>query len=61
MKLREWLKKNKMSQEKFSKLLKTDQAHISKLVNGKVRPTMDTMELIEAKTKNEVTLRDWML
>ncbi len=59
MTLREYLKKRKMTQAEFAKLISSDQAHVSELVNGKTRPSIRTTLLIHKATKGTVSLMDW--
>ncbi len=60
MKLKSWLQKQQMSQTAFAKLIKTDQAHVSNLVTGKVLPSMVTLEAVFKATGGEVSFHDWV-
>lgn len=60
MKLKAWLKKEKMSQVAFAKLIESDQAHVSDLVNGKVLPSLLTVSAIAEATKGKVEFTDWI-
>lgn len=60
MKLIDWLKQQKMTQEAFGTLIASDQGHISDLVRGKVRPRLESVARIESVTKGAVTVQDWM-
>ncbi len=60
MRLKKWLKEHQMSQAAFAKVIRTDQAHVSDLVNGKVSPKMDTVFAIEKATKGDVAYVDWV-
>lgn len=60
MKLGEWLKQEKLTQEAFGTLIASDQGHVSDLVRGKVRPRLESVALIEKVTKGAVTAQDWM-
>lgn len=60
MKLGEWLKQEKMTQEAFGRLIASDQGHVSDLVRGKVRPRLESVARIETVTKGAVTAQDWM-
>lgn len=60
MKLGEWLKQQKMSQEAFAELIKSDQGHVSGLVLGKIRPKIATIELISRITDSGVQYADWI-
>lgn len=59
MKLRDWLKQQKMTQAKFARLIRTDQGHVSDLVTGKVQPSLPTIVVIEKATKGQVAYQDW--
>jgi len=60
MKLKAWLKKKKMSQTAFAKMIKSDQGHVSMLMNGKVSPNMTTVSAIAKVTKGAVDFKDWL-
>lgn len=60
MKLGEWLKQEKMTQEAFGRLIGSDQGHVSDLVRNKVRPRLESVARIEQVTKGAVTVKDWM-
>lgn len=60
MTLKEWLKKTKTTQLAFAKMIKTDQAHVSDLANGKVSPSTPTIVLIAQVTKFKVDFKDWI-
>jgi len=60
VKLGEWLKREKMTQEAFGTLISSDQGHVSDLVRGKVRPRLESVARIEAVTKGAVPVQDWM-
>lgn len=60
MKLKAWLKLHRMTQAAFAKLVATDQAHVSDLVNGKVSPMLQLVSRIEKATKGDVKYEDWV-
>lgn len=60
MKLKAWLKKNKMTQAQFAKLVGCDQPHVSDLVNGKVTPMLQLVAYIHRETKGAVQYEDWI-
>jgi len=60
VKLKTWLKKNKMTQAQFAKLVGCDQPHVSDLMNGKVTPGVRTIIKIAEATDNDVTYDDWI-
>lgn len=60
MKLKMWRKKKGLSQEELAKLLKSDQSNVSNLENGKIRPSLPTIEMISRITKGEVEYHDWV-
>ena len=60
MQLQEWLKKQRMSQKAFARLIKSDQPHISELINRRHRPSLGTIGRIAVVTKGQVTWADWM-
>lgn len=59
MKLKAWLKKNKITQATFAKLVGTAQPHISDLVTGKVIPMLELAAKIKCKTRGAVAFADW--
>lgn len=62
MKLSDYLKKRGMTQTEFGRLLNPPmtQMHISHVVNGRVRISLERAVEIEEVTGGEVTVRDWM-
>lgn len=61
MRLKDWLKKQKLSQAAFAKKIKSSQGHISELASGKMRPTLETVGMIAKATKGAVSVNDWLL
>lgn len=59
MKLKDWLKKEELIQEKLSEGLEISQAAISYYVNGQKIPRPENMAKIVAYTKGEVTANDF--
>jgi transcriptional regulator with XRE-family HTH domain len=58
--LKAWLQRKGMTQKAFAKLIRTDQPHVSELVNRKLRPSLGTIDRIAVATKGEVVFDDWM-
>ena len=58
MKLSEYLKKNKISQEKFAELVGVTRPFITNIANGKKNPSIQLAGRIEEVTKGKVTLKD---
>lgn len=59
MKLKDWLKKEKLTQEKLSEGLEITQVAISYYINEQRIPRPETMAKIIAYTKGEVTANDF--
>lgn len=65
MKLKDWLRSNKVSQADFAQTVEVDQATISRLIpeEGKRQrrsPSLDLVARIERATGGEVTARDFI-
>ncbi len=56
MKLKEYLKKNKISQKKFSDLVGVGYSHIGHIINGRRSPSLLLAQHIENITKGDVTV-----
>lgn len=59
MKLKTWLRQVKMQQQDFAKKVPLNEQHLSRLVTGKVNPSMKTARRIEELTEGAVTPNDW--
>ena len=55
MKLSEYLKKNKISQEKFAELVGVTRPFITNIANGKKNPSIQLAGRIEEVTKGKET------
>jgi len=60
MKLRTWLRKNKISQRRFALELGIHWRHLNNLLAGRRNPSAALMLKIENATRGEVTLRDML-
>lgn len=61
MRLGEWLQKKHITQQEFANRIGKSQTAVSKLVNGKIMPTVETAKRIRDETKGRVGLNDWGL
>ena len=59
MKLGEWLKKKHITQQDFATRIGKSQTAVSKYVNGKMMPDVETVKRIRDETKGRVGLNDW--
>lgn len=59
MKLKEWLKKNKMPVIEFSEMLYTNRSTVYHWLNGKYRPNPHFTKLVENVTEGAVKEKDW--
>lgn len=59
MRLKDWINKNKLSQEEAGKLIGVKQASISRWINGIMTPSLDKIKKISLVTNNEVTFHDF--
>lgn len=55
MDLREYLFRHRLSVVDFSKIIECDRAYLSKIVNGKLKPSKRLAKDIEEATNGEVT------
>ncbi len=60
MKLGAWMKTKGKTQAWLAKQMKTDQGHVSELVNGKVMPKMGTINKVDKITNGDVSYPDWV-
>lgn len=58
MDLRIYLYSNRISITDFSKQLKCSRDHLSKIVNGKLKPSLRLAEDIQQATNGEVTIKE---
>ena len=58
MKLKDFLKKKKMSQKKFAKLCGVSEPTITRIVHGKISPNLTTCIKIQNATLNKVKHTD---
>jgi len=56
---KEWMKSKKLTQTDFSQILKTSRTHISRWLNGKTKPNIDSAAKIEKVTKGYVPVISW--
>lgn len=59
MRLGEWLQKKHITQQEFANRIGRSQTAVSKLVNGKIMPSVETAQRIRDETKGRVGLNDW--
>jgi transcriptional regulator with XRE-family HTH domain len=60
MTLDAWLKKTKIRQEDFGKMVGLRQPAVSLILNGRRKPDLKLVAKIEQITKGQVTFRDWV-
>ena len=58
MKLKDYLKREKLSQAEFSKKIKVSRPHVNQLVKGSRNPSFPLAKLIEKVTNGDVSLND---
>lgn len=58
MKLKDYLIKNKISITEFSRQLEHSRPHLSKVINGRLIPSLYLAKIIERETKGEVKIID---
>ena len=61
MDLAAYLERAGLTQREFAAKIGTTDAHMSRLANGKARPSAELAEKIEAATRGRVTFRSLML
>ena len=59
MTVKEFLKHKRITQRKFASMIGIKEAHMSLVVHGKAKPSLETAWRIEQNTHGMVTLRDW--
>lgn len=60
MKLQEYMKLKKMSDEDMAALIGKDRTLVSKYRRGKVSPPIEVIAVIEAKTDRAVSFQDFL-
>lgn len=62
MKLADYLKSKGLTQTEFGKLLNPPmtQVHVSHVINGRLRISLERAVEIEELTNGEVSVRDWL-
>jgi len=60
MKLLEYLKKHSLTQKKFAEKVGVTQAHITNIISGKKRPSIQLTKRIEMETNRKVGLDDFL-
>ena len=58
MKLKEWIRRNNMTQGEFAALIGIKQCTLSNYINGRFTPSYGMTLVIEKATKGEVTAND---
>ena len=61
MKLKDYLKQNKIKQKDFAVKLDIGEAHLSEITNDKTLPSLKLALLIEENTQGLVTPKDYSL
>lgn len=59
MKLETYLKTKAISHAEFASLIGTTQTSVTRYVNGKRRPSIEMIDMIDRITKGKVKMRDW--
>jgi len=60
MKLRDWLRKSKMSDAEFARRINRHPAMVLHLAAGTRRPSLETIEAIARETGGAVMANDWV-
>jgi transcriptional regulator with XRE-family HTH domain len=61
VKLKAWLRREKMTQAGFAKLIGSVQSHISELASGKAHPMLEMVWRIKKATNGAVDYPDWRM
>lgn len=59
-KLTSYLAKKKIDQKTFASMINTTQATLSRVINGKFKPTLELAVAIEKVTNGKVRCEDWL-
>jgi plasmid maintenance system antidote protein VapI len=58
--LNEWLKGSGLTQEKFAEIIGVHRVHLSRFINGRLRPNWKMIAKIKRATGGEVNFNSWL-